>query len=138
MRALTLLLALLVAAPVAGQSLAELATKVVRPGQVVTNADLKPAPVVPFERPVLRPEAIYERFLARQAARELAPVGPTFVVIGSPTAGPFGEFAPFPEPRRLDGTLYSDPPWSLTTYVGWPYGWGLGPRAPRSGPRFVP
>jgi hypothetical protein len=37
--------------------------------------------------------------------------GPYVVIIGSsPTTGPFGEFAPFPPARRLDGTLLSERP----------------------------
>lgn len=38
--------------------------------------------------------------------------GPTFVVIDStmPTT-------PFPPPRRLDGSLLSDPPWQMTSRV---------------------
>ena len=116
------------ASPAVGQSLGELARveaarrRVIgRAGKIYTNADLKPAPVVRAVRPAVRPGDIYEHFLARRAALQApAPFGPTVVVFGSPTAGPFGEFAPFPEPRRLDGTLLSDPPWSVTTYVG-PY-----------------
>jgi hypothetical protein len=109
-----------------GQSLGDLARVEAARRQVIgrtekiyTNADLKPAPFVRAVRPDVRPSDIYEHFLARRAALEArAPFGPTVVVFGSPTAGPFGEFAPFPEPRRLDGTLLSDPPWSVTTYVG--------------------
>lgn len=45
--------------------------------------------------------------------------GPTVVVIASsPTAGPFGEFAPFSPPRRLDGTLLSQRAWITRGYVG--------------------
>lgn len=45
--------------------------------------------------------------------------GPTVVILGSsPTAGPFGEFKPFPPPRRLDGTLLSQPPWRARIYAG--------------------
>jgi len=39
-------------------------------------------------------------------------------VFGSPTAGPFGEFPPFPPPHRLDGTPYTEPPWEMRAYVG--------------------
>jgi hypothetical protein len=114
------------ASPAVGQPLADLARVEAARRQVIgraekiyTNADLKPARLVRAVRPVVRPSDIYERFLARRAALQArAPFGPTVVVFGSPTAGPFGEFAPFPEPRRLDGTLLSDPPWSVTTYVG--------------------
>lgn len=75
--------------------------------------------------------------------------GPTiFVIDSSVTAGPFGEFAPFPPPRRLDGTSYDQLPWIYSTYVGpsyrgfvnrAPYGRvnAVGPQtaAPRSHPR---
>ena len=113
------------ASPAVGQSLGDLARveaarrqAIGRAEKTYTNADLKPAPAPPpFKRPVVRPEAIYEHYLERVRTREQQR-GPTIVVVGSPTAGPFGEFAPFPEPRRLDGTLLSDPPWSVTTYVG--------------------
>jgi hypothetical protein len=59
--------------------------------------------------------------------------GPTVTVIdSSPTAGPFGEFEPFPEPRRLDGTYLSQPPdWAYGSYYAWPpyqYSYGYGPR----------
>ena len=121
MKMIPLLLVLvvwLIASPVHGQSLADLATKPVTAGTRLTNADLKTEPPrPPFQRPVVRPEAIYEHYLARVRDREQRR-GPVTGVFGSPTAGPFGEFAPFPEPRRLDGTLLSDPPWSVTTYVG--------------------
>jgi len=36
----------------------------------------------------------------------------------SPTAGPFGEFKPFSPARRLDGSLFTDPPWTLFAYTG--------------------
>ena len=45
-----------------------------------------------------------------QAARSR---GPRVGVFGSPTAGPFGEFAPYPEPTRLDGRLL----WNRPRYV---------------------
>jgi hypothetical protein len=49
--------------------------------------------------------------------------GPRIVIMNSsPTAGPFGEFAPFSESRRLDGSSYFDPPWRSIAYRGWPYG----------------
>jgi hypothetical protein len=58
-----------------------------------------------------------------------APDGPTVTVIdSSPTAGPFGEFEAFPEPRRLDGTLLSQPPdWyypSSGSWLPYPYAYG--------------
>jgi hypothetical protein len=48
------------------------------------------------------------------------------VIPSSPTAGPFGEFAPFSEARRLDGTALDTAPWTSTTYLPW--SWGSGPR----------
>jgi hypothetical protein len=119
-------------------SLAELAQKVVPAGKVLTNADLKPEPArppVPFQRPVVRPEAIYEHYLANEREREQRR-GPIIGAFGSPTAGPFGEFKPFDPPRRLDGTLLSDPPWGVTTFVPWswwPSGTSRSPAPPPSG-----
>ena len=128
MRLIAFLLVVLSAAPAVGQSLVELAKveaarrqAVGRAPKVYTNADLKVVPAVP--RPAVNPSAIYEHFLERQRQRADTPYyGPQDVVIGSPTAGPFGEFKPFDPPRRLDGTLLSDPPWYFTSYVGGPYG----------------
>lgn len=49
----------------------------------------------------------------------LASDGPIVVIMGSsPTAGPFGEFAPFPPARRLDGTLLSQRPSTMRAYMG--------------------
>ena len=126
MRLIAFLLVVLAAAPAVGQSLVELAKveaarrqAVGRAPKVYTNADLKAVPAVP--RPAVNASAIYEHFLERQRAVTLD-YGPQIFVIGSPTAGPFGEFKPFDPPRRLDGTLLSDPPWYFTSYVGGPYG----------------
>jgi hypothetical protein len=47
--------------------------------------------------------------------------GPHVLVVpSSATAGPFGEFREFSPARRLDGTLLSDPQWSVSTWI--PYG----------------
>ena len=61
-----------------------------------------------------------------------APAGPTVVVVpSSSTAGPFGEFAPFPTTRRLDGmSLEAWPatyglPFGVYGYSGG-YGYGYG------------
>jgi hypothetical protein len=89
-----------------------------------------------------------------EAAAILAPnqfqlPGPSFVgprVLGihsSPTAGPFGEFREFSPARRLDGTLLSDPQWSVSTWIpfgGFGGGYGGGRHVARashghSGPR---
>lgn len=41
----------------------------------------------------------------------------TTVLNSSSTAGPYGEFKPFPPSRRLDGTLMSQPPdWQVINY----------------------
>lgn len=48
--------------------------------------------------------------------------GPTVLLAGSsPTAGPFGEFKPFSPARRLDGSLWTDPPWRSVTYLPRPF-----------------
>lgn len=48
--------------------------------------------------------------------------GPTSVVVASsPGNGPFGPLRLVAPARRLDGTLLSDPPWRMTTYLGRPY-----------------
>lgn len=40
------------------------------------------------------------------------------VILGSdPTEGPFGPFRRFSHARRLDGSLWSDPPWQSITYL---------------------
>lgn len=48
-----------------------------------------------------------------------------YVMGSSATAGPFGEFAPFPVPTRLDGTSYTEPPWMMTSYVRRSHGSGF-------------
>lgn len=87
--------------------------------RVFTNADLG--------KPLSRGSVVK----ADQAAAVLAPyqfvdvaprewfMGPTVTVLdSSPTAGPFGEFKEFSPMRRLDGSLLTYPPWSVTTYLG--------------------
>ncbi len=50
------------------------------------------------------------------------PMGPTVVIFGSsPADGPFGAFPAFPSARRLDGSLFSAPPWRATTSIGHPF-----------------
>jgi hypothetical protein len=54
------------------------------------------------------------------------PAGPRVLILpSSETAGPYGEFAPFSEQRRLDGTFLSDPQWVSQTYLPY-YRWGGG------------
>ena len=49
-----------------------------------------------------------------------------------PSDGPFGKFAPPIPDRRLDGSLWTDPPWMQITYLGHRgYGHGLAPRPMR-------
>ena len=108
MKAITFFVGLLLsAAPVAGQS------------RVYTNADLgKPLTSAARLDPAAAAAILApHQFVALPAAPALG--GAQVVVIGSPTAGPFGEFAPFPEPRRLDGSLYTERPWHVTTHAGW-------------------
>jgi hypothetical protein len=45
------------------------------------------------------------------------PLRPPTVVASNPGDGPFGPFPSSP-PRRLDGTLYAEPPWHVSFYVG--------------------
>ena len=116
-----------VSVPAGAQSLADVARAeaarreaIGRAPTVYTNSRLV---VLPPAAPVAAPRQnafeANEQFLERReaVAREQAR-GPIFVVIGTPTQGPFGEFAPFPEPRRLDGTLLSQPPWHASAYAG--------------------
>lgn len=62
------------------------------------------------------------------------PPGPRAVVIpSSPTAGPFGEFRPFSPPRRLDGTLLTDPPaegYPILAFPITPWPWEQHPSPP--------
>jgi hypothetical protein len=40
----------------------------------------------------------------------------------SPTSGPFSDYQNTIVPRRLDGSLWTDPQWASVTYLGYPYG----------------
>jgi hypothetical protein len=120
---LTLVVVLLTAAPAFAQS------------RVYTNADLgKPLAATLTTSPA---EAAAILAPHQFVYVPPAPAGPTLVLFGgSPTTGPYGEFAPFAQAQRLDGTLYSDWPWRSTAYL--PYGYGRGrpvasPRSERSG-----
>lgn len=111
MKILPLLVVLLTAAPVVGQS------------RLYTNEDLG-RPLSPG-RGTVSPEQLaalaqHQYQAPPTPARELGPW--VYVMRSSPTAGPFGEFAPFPTPVRLDGTSYRDPPWFMSAYVGRSYG----------------
>ena len=106
MRHVLFFVGLLAASPVLGQS------------RVYTNADLR--------KPMPRTAPLG----AVEAAAILAPHQFVYVPVrrvepgatmsrSSATAGPFGEFRAFSPTRRLDGSPYSDPPWSVTSYRGW-------------------
>jgi hypothetical protein len=61
--------------------------------------------------------------------------GPRTVILRSaPGDGPFGTFAPKIPDRRLDGSLWTDPPWEQRTYVGYGYH-AYGHASQRTGPR---
>lgn len=109
MRPTLVLIALLIAAPAFAQS-----------GRIYTNADLgHPLAVVPDTRltPADAAAILFPgQFVYLPSTRTLGPQ--VYVVGSSSTAGPFGEFPPFPAPRRLDGSSYADPPWSMSTYLG--------------------
>jgi hypothetical protein len=101
MRVVTLLVVLLAAAPVAAQE-----------PRLYTNADLTPKPVTAWTRTVTLTE--FAGLASRQFA--LSPQfadGPTVIFVSLPD--PRG-FTPFPPTRPLSE------PWSMTTYVGRPYG----------------
>lgn len=106
MRIIPLIITLLVASPAFAQS------------RIYTNADLRrplfpTSTVTPAEAAAIL--APYQFVYVEPAPRW----GPRFVVLRSnPADGPFGAFHPFAPGRRLDGTPLSEPPWSMTTYVG--------------------
>lgn len=105
MRISPLLITLLVASPVFGQS------------RIYTNADLgKPLSRTSTLTPAEAAAILAPRQFVYVPERPSEPMA--VVARSSPTAGPFGEFKPFDPPRRLDGSSYSDPPWSMMTYVG--------------------
>lgn len=109
MRIIPLIITLLVASPIFGQS------------RIYTNADLG--------KPLSRTSTV----TPAEAAAILAPRQfvyvperlPPMVTLSpsGPTTGPFGEFAPFPPPRRLDGSLWTDPPWVSAAFLP-PYYYG--------------
>jgi hypothetical protein len=107
MRILPLVVVLQSAAPVCAQS------------PLYTNADLTPKPVTAWTRRVTAAELESLRQYQYRAppapARE--PWPSVFVMASSPTAGPYGEFEPFPETRPLNGTPYVVSP----RYVGRSY-----------------
>jgi hypothetical protein len=108
MRILPLVVALSTAAPVCAQT------------RLYTNADLTPKPVTAWTRTVTPAELESLRQHQYQAPPEPArePWPSVFVMASSPTAGPYGEFAPFPDVSPLNGTPYV----VGRMYVGRPYG----------------
>jgi len=118
MKILTLIVGLLAALPAFSQP------------RVYTNADLG-RPLSP-NRVTVTPEQLASlaahQFVAPWVDRQWDRV----ISSGSsPTSGPFGDYRQDIQPRRLDGSLLTDPPWqSLSYYPGYypPYV----PYAPRA------
>lgn len=114
MKLLPAALVLLTAVPASAQS------------RVYTNADLTSRPVTAWTVRVTPEELESLRQHQYHAPPTVRDDGPRVYVMGSsPTAGPFGEFKPFPIARRLDGTFYGDPPYLQFGYVGRFYGSGF-------------
>ena len=94
--------------------------------KVYTKADLG-QPLSP-NRPTVTAEQLAS-LVAHQFHAPQPLTGPEVIIIGTASeiagttfAGPFGTFPPIPPPRRLDGTTFDMPPWSVSTYLGHPYG----------------
>lgn len=111
-RALCLVL-VLIAAPALAQS------------HVYTAADLDQ----PRQHRVTVTAEQLASMVAHQFHAPLELTGPQVIIIGTASeiagttfAGPFGAFPPIPPPRRLDGTSFDVPAWSVGTYLGYPYG----------------
>jgi hypothetical protein len=82
--------------------------------RVYTNADLG-QPLSP-NRVTVTPEQLAS-LAAHQFRMPMTFDGPTAVSSGSsPTAGPFGGYQQTILPRRLDGSLWTDPPWESISY----------------------
>jgi hypothetical protein len=107
MKILTLIVGLLAALPAFSEP------------RVYTNADLG-RPLSP-NRVTVTPEQLASlaahQFVSPWVDRQWDPV----VSSGSsPTSGPFGDYRQDIQPRRLDGSLWTDPPWqSLSYYPGY-------------------
>jgi hypothetical protein len=98
--------------------------------KVYTNADLGT---------VHRTRTVTAAELEGLAARQFVfvpsrPPAPVVVIGRDVAAGPFGAFAPPLPERRLDGSLWTDPPWEQFAYVGYP-SHVHGALNPRTGPR---
>lgn len=109
MKLLPVALVLLAAAPVGAQT------------RVYTNADLTSHPVTTWTRRVTAEELESLRKHQYQAPPAPAPEwGPIITVVrSSPTAGPYGEFPSYRQPRRFEGTWgYGAAPWLWSPYGG--------------------
>ena len=95
--------------------------------RVYTNADLG-QPLSP-NRVTVTPEQLAS-LAAHQFRIPLTFDGPRVVSSGSsPTAGPFGDYQQTILPRRLDGSLWTDPPWQSIPYYPSYYPSYYGPSA---------
>lgn len=84
--------------------------------KVYTNADLG-RPLSP-NRGSVTPEVL-AALAAHQFRVPMTFDGPRVVSSGlSPTSGPFGDFQNAIVPRRLDGSLWSEPQWQVSYYPG--------------------
>lgn len=97
--------------------------------KVYTNADLGK---------VVRTRTVTPAELRGLVARQFVyvPARPAVTVFSTrsdPGDGPFGKFAPPIPDRRLDGSLWTDPPWEMRAYVGYGHR-GYGAPGPRMGP----
>jgi hypothetical protein len=100
-----LVMLMFVSVPVCGQS------------RVITNADLgKP---FSWKAPPASADMLASLAAHQFVALPQRSYGPTFVVIAARgSSGPWHWPEPAPQ-RRLDGTLLSAPPWSVTTRLPW-------------------
>lgn len=88
--------------------------------RVYTNVDLG-QPLSP-NRVIVTTEQLAS-LAAHQFRMPLTFDGPTAVSSGSSaTAGPFGDYQQTILPRRLDGSLWTDPPWESISYYPSYYG----------------
>ena len=95
---------------------------------IIVQCVLATTPLTPAEAAVIL--APYQYVHVPQVLPQVhIPRTGVFVLRSSSTAGPFGEFLPFPPPRRLDGTLLSQP---VTVYGEW-HSWTTQTRRERAG-----
>jgi hypothetical protein len=121
MKAVLLIAGLFAASPAFGQT------------KVYTNADLG-RPLSP-NRVTVTPEQIgalaRHQFVGVRVERVWDPVVGTG---SSPTAGPFADYQQTIVPRRLDGSLWTEPQWMSVTYLGRRH-YGAGPGSRHVGDR---